>query len=159
MKLSKNFHLWIVVALSVLLLGGCGVDKEEHEKVVSELNKIKAELEKATKDLPDMNTALEKANARIEELEKSLAEAQAKLESEFKEADKTVSGAVDEQLAASEKKVQELQESLKSLADENSKLKGMLDTLKKEYEAIKSKIGDGVQSLTEKLPGSVPKKQ
>ena len=39
MKTFKEIVIFILTIIFVAALSGCGVSKEEHEKVVSELNK------------------------------------------------------------------------------------------------------------------------
>lgn len=127
-----------LAAVSVLMLAGCGVSKEEHEKVVNELKKTKA----------DLAQALSKST----NLERSLGEVQAQIKSQTKGFADAMSREAQEKLAAAQKQMNDLQAKVKSLTGENDKLKEMLNKLKTEYAEIQKKLGGGVE-----LPAGLPK--
>lgn len=85
MKTFKRVLTSAFVILAVIALAGCGVSKEDHEKVVSELNKTKAELQKTVAELNKSKADLAQASSKVSDAEKSLSEALAQLKREVKE--------------------------------------------------------------------------
>ena len=70
----------VFVVFALIALVGCGVSKEDHEKVVSDLNKTKANLEKSTAELTKAKADLAQANSKTAALEKSLNDAKGQSE-------------------------------------------------------------------------------
>jgi len=85
MKTLKRVLASAVVTLAIIALAGCGVSKEDHEKVVSELNKTKAELEKTVAELSKSKSDLAQTSSKVADVQKSLSEALAQLKGEAKE--------------------------------------------------------------------------
>ena len=54
----------VFVVFALIALVGCGVSKEDHEKVVSDLTKTKADLEKSKADLNKAKADLAQANSK-----------------------------------------------------------------------------------------------
>ena len=101
----------IFVVFALIALVGCGVSKEDHEKVVSDLNKTKADLEKSKADLDKAKADLTQANSKAAALEKSLNEAK---------------GQSEAKVAAAQTQAGDLQSKVDSLTKENADLQGML---------------------------------
>lgn len=137
MKASNKVLMLILVTFGILALVSCGGSKGDYEKVVSELNKAKADLAQA--------------NTKIADMEKALNEAQAQLKSQAEKPSPAVAekpGAV-----ASQKETADCQAKVDSLTKENSSLKAMLDKLKAEFAELQKKLG----GTTPKLPSGLPK--
>jgi chaperonin cofactor prefoldin len=132
--------VFVVVALIALV--GCGVSKEDHEKVVSELNKTKADLDKSTAELNKAKADLTQANSKAAALEKSLNEAK---------------GQSEEKVAAAQKQAGDLQAKVDSLTKENADLESTLDKLKAQLAELQKKVG-GAQAPAKNLP-AVPAKK
>jgi wobble nucleotide-excising tRNase len=111
MKTLKHMMILIILMSLVIALSGCGVNEDENQAVVSELNETKDQLDKA--------------NDRIAQLEKSLkaAQAQGKI------------GIVDTVQEAAE-----LRAKIESLTNENSNLKSMLDKLTTQLSELQGKF-------------------
>lgn len=147
MKALHQVCLSLLVAMSVLALIGCGVSKEEHERAVTELSRVKAELDKTVIELNNTKKDLAQAMSRNAGLEQAFSEVQAKLKSASAGAAATMSTAA-----------QDLQAKVKNLTSENAALKQMIDKLKQDYGEIQKKLGGGVQSPAPQMPGGLPKK-
>jgi len=159
MKPLQPLFLSILVVTSVLVLAGCGISKEEHEKAVSELGKVKTELEKSVAELKKVKADLAQAVSKNEGLEKALSDAQTQIKSASKGSVDVMSTAAQDKLAAAHKQVNDLQEQVRSLSRENGNLKVMLDKIQTEYAEIQKKLGGGIQAPTQQLPAGIPKKQ
>lgn len=85
MKTFKRILASAFLAFVVIAFAGCGVSKEDHEKVVSELSKAKAELEKTVAELNKSKAELAQTSSKVADVEKSLSEALAQLKGEAKE--------------------------------------------------------------------------
>ena len=85
-----------VALLGVLLISGCGVSKDEHEKTVAELQQAKAELEQTKAKLAEIDTLMEASKIDTKILEK---------------------------LRSAQQKAGELSSKVKDLTIENEKLK------------------------------------
>jgi len=76
MKAMRRMLTFSFLALAVIAMGGCGVSKEDHEKVVSELSKTKADLDQAKTKIAELEKALSEAQAQQKALSEALAQAQ-----------------------------------------------------------------------------------
>jgi len=132
--------VFVVVALIALV--GCGVSKEDHEKVVSDLNKTKADLDKSKADLSKAQADLAQANSKAAALEKSLNEAK---------------GQSEEKVAAAQKQTGDLQAKVDTLSKEKTDLEGMLEKLKTQLADLQKKAG-GAQAPAKKVPPLPAKK-
>ncbi|MBN1102753.1 MAG: hypothetical protein JXL84_04975 [Deltaproteobacteria bacterium] len=144
----------VLVSLGIITLAGCGVSKEDHEKAVSELGKVKAELGQA--------------NTKVAELEKALKDAQVRMKAQadkpasvpapaaVKKPDAAESGMQDK-LAAAQKEAADLRTKVESLMGENAGLKDMLAKLKAEYAEIQKKLGGAAKVPAQQLPAGLPK--
>jgi hypothetical protein len=132
----------VLVVFALVALVGCGVSKEDHEKVVSDLNKTKADLDKSTAELNKAKADLAQANSKAAALEKSLNEAK---------------GQTEEKVATAQKQAGDLQAKLDSLTKENAELESMLDKLKAQLAELQKKVG-GTQVPAKNLP-AVPAKK
>jgi len=68
-KFRKIFVLTVAV-LTLLVISGCGVSKDEHGKTVTELQQTKVELEQAKAKLAEIDKALEDSKIDTKILEK-----------------------------------------------------------------------------------------
>jgi peptidoglycan hydrolase CwlO-like protein len=68
-KFKKIFVLTVAV-LTLLVISGCGVSKDEHGKTVTELQQTKVELEQAKAKLAEIDKALEDSKIDTKILEK-----------------------------------------------------------------------------------------
>jgi peptidoglycan hydrolase CwlO-like protein len=68
-KFKKTFVLTVAV-LTLLVISGCGVSKDEHGKTVTELQQTKVELEQAKAKLAEIDKALEDSKIDTKILEK-----------------------------------------------------------------------------------------
>jgi lipid-binding SYLF domain-containing protein len=75
MKVLMRMATFSFVAVAVIAMGGCGVSKEDHEKVVSELSKTKADLDQAKTKIAELEKALSEAQAQQKALSEALAQA------------------------------------------------------------------------------------
>lgn len=92
-----------VTLVGVLMISGCGVSKDKHEKTVAELQQAKAELEQAKSKLAGYDKALEDSKIDTKILEK---------------------------LRSAQQKAGELSARVKDLTIENEKLKKELAEMK-----------------------------
>ena len=60
----------MVVVLTLIVISGCGVSKDEHQKIVTELQQTKVELEQAKAKLAEIDKALEDSKIDTKILEK-----------------------------------------------------------------------------------------
>ena len=133
----------VFVVFALIGLVGCGVSKDDHEKVVSDLNKTKADLEKSKADLNKAKADLAQANSKVAALEKSVNDAK---------------GQSDEEVAAAQKQAGDLQAKVESLTKENADLQGMLEKLNAQIAEVQKKVGGAVQAPAKNLP-AVPAKK
>jgi septal ring factor EnvC (AmiA/AmiB activator) len=63
MKAFKQTVMLLMVNIALIGLAGCGIDKEEHEKVVSQLEEANALLAKTRAELEQANTKI--ANMKV----------------------------------------------------------------------------------------------
>src|SRR3974377_2216052 len=75
MKALTRMATFLFVALAVIAMIGCGVSKEDHEKVVAELSKTKADLDQAQTKIAELEKALSEAQAQQKALSEALAQA------------------------------------------------------------------------------------
>ncbi len=66
----RRFVVLTLAILSVLAIYGCGVNKDEHEKTVAELQQTKVELDQAKAKLAEIDKAMESSNIDTKILEK-----------------------------------------------------------------------------------------
>jgi len=125
MKILRHVLTSMVLAGLVFALFGCGVNKDEHQKVVSELKETKAQLDEA--------------NDKIAQLEKSLTAAKDQEKTSVKEPAKVDTGMQDK-LAAAQQETTNLRAKVENLAKENSGLKGMLEKLKAQLSELQNKL-------------------
>jgi len=140
----------VFVVFALIALVGCGVSKEDHEKVVSELTKTKADLEKSKADLEkskaDLNKAkadLTQADSKVAALEKSVNEAK---------------GQNEQKVAGAQNEAGDLQAKVDSLTKENADLQSMLEKLKAQMAELQKKVGGAVQAPANlpAVPGKKP---
>lgn len=67
---SRRFVVLTLAILGVLAIYGCGVNKDEHEKTVAELQQTKVELDQAKAKLAEIDKAMESSNIDTKILEK-----------------------------------------------------------------------------------------
>lgn len=132
----------VLVVVAIIALVGCGISKEDHEKVVSELNKIKADLDKSKADLSKAQADLAQANSKAAALEKSLNEAK---------------GQSEEKVAAAQKQAGDLQAKVDTLSKEKADLEGMMEKLKTQLADLQKRVG-GAQAPAKNLPALPAKK-
>ena len=133
MRTCENMMMLVLGMLVVFGLSGCGVSKDDHEKVVSELAQTKSELAQA--------------KAKIAEMEKSVSKAVDQF--------KGVSNApemLQKKLAASEKEAADLRAKVEGLTGENSRLKELMEKMKAQFEDLQKKFG-AIQSPSTGVPG------
>lgn len=127
-KRQTSTLVFFIIAFSVWSLISCGVSKEEHANVVSELEKTKAELQKA--------------QATIAEQKKSLLD--------FSKIDPKL----DEKLKAAQQKINDLTSRFKGLTLQNSDLSSKIKDLTLQNGKLseqKSKLEAMVNELQNKL--------
>jgi peptidoglycan hydrolase CwlO-like protein len=112
MKNNQKVITLVAMIFFGFALFGCGVSKDEHEKTVTELNKIKAELEQAKKKL-----------------------------SEFSGTGSSDAG-IAEKLRAAQEKAGDLSEKLKTAALENTELKKKMGQMQSLIDQLKQKLKD-----------------
>jgi chromosome segregation ATPase len=138
MKACKTLLMLLAVLAATVALIGCGVNKDEHEKAVSELNTTKA--------------ALEQANAKIARLETSLKEAPAAMEKPT-----AIDSGMQEKLASAQQEASDLRGKVASLTNENSRLQGQLENLKAQLSDLQKKF-EGLQSPSKEVPSDILKR-
>ena len=116
MKTVQKLLAPMALAGFLIALVGCGVNKDEHQQVVTELTETKA--------------LLDKANDRIAQLEKSLMAAQAQAKTSAKESVKVETPTntdpeMQAKLAAAQQDATNLRAKVESLTNENSNLKSI----------------------------------
>ena len=131
MKVIRCILILMVLTGLTIVMIGCGVSEDEHQKVVTELSETKAQLDAA--------------NSKIAQLEKSVK----KLEKVGTPV--AMDTGIKEKLAAAQEKV-------KSLTNENSNLKGMLEKLKQQLAQLQSKL-KGLQGSSGSLGSDLLKKR
>jgi chromosome segregation ATPase len=131
MKNIKHGLTLIALTVLVITLVGCGVNKDEHQKVVSELKETKEQLGKAN----DKIAQLEKSLAGAKAQEKPSVEKPVKMETPAK-----VDTIMQDKLAAAQQETTNLRAKVESLTKENSSLKGMLEKLKGQLAELESKL-------------------
>jgi SH3 domain-containing YSC84-like protein 1 len=75
MKTVARLVTFSCVAFAVIALVGCGVDKDDYDKTVSELSKTKADLAQATTKIAALEKSLSDAQAQQKALSEELAQA------------------------------------------------------------------------------------
>ena len=128
MKKRQELTLLLIIVLSVWSLIGCGVSKEEHAKLVSELEKTKAELQKV--------------QATAAEQKKSLLDIS------------KIDPKLDEKLKAAQQKINDLTSKFKSITLQNSDLSSKIKDLSLQNGKLseqKSKLEAMIAELQNKL--------
>ena len=70
MEKLRKIAVLTVAVLTVLVISGCGVSKDEHEKTVAELQQTKVELEQAKAKIAEIDKLMELSNIDTEILTK-----------------------------------------------------------------------------------------
>jgi hypothetical protein len=90
MKALTRMLTFSFVALAVIAMGGCGVSKDDYDKIAAELSKTKADLAQAKTKIADLEKSLSEAQAQ----QKALSEAQAQAKRQPSPAKKPAAAAV-----------------------------------------------------------------
>ncbi len=110
MSYLKKVPAMLVVLFFAFALTGCGVSKEEHEKIVEELNKVKAELAEAKKKIAELSGG------------------------------GGISAGLTDKLREAQAKANELREKLEIVTGEKSELMEKLGNMQAEFDELMEKL-------------------
>lgn len=111
MKLYRRGFYFLLVVFLIITISGCGVSEDEHEQILAELEKTKAELSQALSKIEEL-TGADKAGSNIEG-----------------------------KLRQAQEKAGELAAKLKDMTSQNSELKARIDKMQEMIEDFQQQLG------------------
>jgi preprotein translocase subunit SecF len=141
MKALQQALTLLLVKIAIFGLVGCGINKDEHEKVVSQLEQANAQLAKVSAEL-------EQANAQIAKMERSQTDDVAGLKIALKK-HKRARKLLRASLASSQRETTILRQQLDELTQSLIKVSTELDITSQANEELKRQI---VKLMQEKRP-------
>lgn len=141
MKALQQALTLLLVKIAIFGLVGCGINKDEHEKVVSQLERANAQLAKVSAEL-------EQANAQIAKMERSQTDDVAGLKIALKK-HKRARKLLRASLASSQRETTILRQQLDELTQSLIKVSTELDITSQANEELKRQI---VKLMQEKRP-------
>ncbi len=141
MKALQQALTLLLVKIAIFGLVGCGINKDEHEKVVSQL-------EQANVQLAKVSAELEQANAQIAKMERSQTDDVAGLKIALKK-HKRARKLLRASLASSQRETTILRQQLDELTQSLIKVSTELDITSQANEELKRQI---VKLMQEKRP-------
>ena len=134
MKAFKQTLTLLMVNIALIGLAGCGISKDEHEKVVSQL-------EKANVQLAQTRAELEQANTKIAKMEELQPDDQHALRMSLKK-HKRARQLLRASLADSQRETTILRQQLDELTQSLMKVSRELDVTKQANEVLKRQIDE-----------------
>jgi septal ring factor EnvC (AmiA/AmiB activator) len=141
MKALQQALTLLLVKIAIFGLVGCGINKDEHEKVVSQLEQANAQLAKVSAEL-------EQANAQLAKMERSQTDDVAGLKIALKK-HKRARKLLRASLASSQRETTILRQQLDELTQSLIKVSTELDITSQANEELKRQI---VKLMQEKRP-------
>jgi chromosome segregation ATPase len=134
MKALQQALTLLLVKIAILGLAGCGISKDDHEKVVSQL-------EQANAQLAEVGAELEQANAKIAKMEKPQTDEVAGLKIALKK-HKRARKLLRASLASSQRETTILRQQLDELTQSLIKVSTELDITSQANEVLKRQIDE-----------------
>lgn len=137
-----------LLAVLFFCLSGCGVSEEEHQNVVSQLDKVKTELDevrallnKKESELAETKTALSHETKRVLDSEKTVMKAQDQLKSE-KQKHRQERQALQSPLTAARNESDYLRQKLEEMTQNFFKVSRELEMIKQANQILKEQINE-----------------